>query len=288
MPSKRKKSKAKGRKAVGKGYTGVVVNEQKQVETLDSHMQRLRIAGKQEDNDNDEEALLEEAIKLAADEEKEIAEKKKENCGHGYNPSSPYEDHFCQDFMDHFMTCFINFSEGDTISEAFHSVAAKISNSPNIECIKSCFFADGTKLILDGNYDDARLHATLAKCFVMVRGRISSLHHSPAVAADVVKMMELLDADERTLVQFFQKQIPCSCLDEKYKEVKAITKMGICINEDCPLPDRRAIRSKMLCCTRCNIAHYCSRKCQKDNWSRHKNWCGESDAEISERMLYNI
>jgi hypothetical protein len=284
MPSKRKKGKAKGRRAVGKGHADVVANEQKQVETLDSQMQRLQIAGgKQEDND--EEALLEEAIKLAAAEEKEIEEKRKENCDHGYNPSSPSEEHFCQDFMEHFMTCFINFSEGDTISEAFHSVEAKITNSPNIECIKSCFFADGAKLILDGNYDDARLHATLAKCFIMVRGMVSSLHHSLAV--DVVKMMELIDADEQTLVQFFQKQIPCSCLDEKYKEVKAITKIGICINEDCPLPDRRAIRSKMMCCTRCNIAHYCSRKCQKVNWSKHKNWCGKSDAEISERILYN-
>lgn len=173
------------------------------------------------------------------------------------------------------------------MSEAFHSVKTKISNSPNIECIKSCIFADGTKMILDGNYDDARLHATLAKYFIMCRSIISSQpHHSPAV--DMVKMMELLDADEQTLVQFFQKQIPCSCLDEKYKEVKAITKMGKCINEDCPLPDRRAIRSKMLCCTRCNIAHYCSRKCQKIDWPWHKTWCGESDAEISERIFHNI
>ncbi len=283
MPSKRKKSKAKGRKAVGKGHTDLVANEQKQVETLDSQMQRLQIAGgKQEDND--EEALLEEAIKLAAAEEKEIEEKRKENCDHGYNPSSLSEDHFYRDFMEHFMTCFINFSEGDTISEAFRSVEAKITSSPNIECINSCFFAHGTKLILDGNCDVARVHAALAKCFIMVRDRISSPHYSPHV--DVVKMMELLDADEQTLVQFFRKKIPCSCLDEKYKEVKAITKMGICINEDCPLPDRRAIRSSMLCCTRCNFGHYCSRKCQKDDWPEHKNWCGESDAEIRERILY--
>lgn len=75
MPSKKKKSKGKARKAAAKGVSkhGDIeeeANEQKQG-TLDSHMQRLQIEDKQQAQ---EDALLEEAIKLAAAEKKDIEE----------------------------------------------------------------------------------------------------------------------------------------------------------------------------------------------------------------------
>jgi hypothetical protein len=64
--------------------------------TLDSQMQRLQIAGKQGDEDA---MLLEEAIQLAAAEKKETEKKEKENCTHGYNPSSRSQERFCRDYM---------------------------------------------------------------------------------------------------------------------------------------------------------------------------------------------
>ena len=97
------------------------------------------------------------------------------------------------------------------------------------------------------------------------------------------KIMELSLADEHTLVQFFRKQIPCSCLDEKYKEVKSITKMGICFNDCCPLPGSM-IRSKMLRCTGCINGHnvsYCSRACQEAHWPVHKIVCGKTTQEMA-------
>jgi hypothetical protein len=58
-------------------------------------MQRLRI-GEQK---GDEDEHLEEAIKLAAIEEQEMKERGKENCTHGYNPSSTRQARVLEDFM---------------------------------------------------------------------------------------------------------------------------------------------------------------------------------------------
>eukprot|EP00984_Skeletonema_dohrnii_P017039 scaffold7676_cov100-Skeletonema_dohrnii-CCMP3373.AAC.5 len=78
-------------------------------------------------------------------------------------------------------------------------------------------------------------------------------------------MYELRQADQRTLVRFFKKRIPCYCLKKKYKEVKSVTKMSICMNSDCSHNaatvgarfGARVERSKTLRCTRCEQAFYC-------------------------------
>jgi hypothetical protein len=84
---------------------------------------------------------------------------------------------------------------------------------------------------------------------------------------------ELIRSDLHTLVSFFRKRIPCKCLDEKYEEVKFITKIGICCNEFCTLPDRKVERSKILYCAQCDQVGYCSRACQKADWKEHKEIC---------------
>ena len=87
------------------------------------------------------------------------------------------------------------------------------------------------------------------------------------------KIAELDCADDHTLVQFFRKRIPCACLDEKYKAVKSVKKMGICRNKTCSQPGNLVERSKMFCCTQCGEANYCSIECQKDDWKSHKEVC---------------
>ena len=301
MPSRKKKSKAKGRKAAaGKGGAkgaeedNVAVNEQKKQGTLDSEMQRLKIGDKQADED-DVEAMLEQAIKLAAVEEQEMKGKEKEmkvgekeNCTHGYNhPSSRFQARYCENYLKSFTESFHNASRNsrrDRLQSALdafktaHDTSAKTTkvsrNRSNFECINLCCVAEGTTFILDGKSDDARLCAVLA--LYIKRTTADEL-------PDPQNMIELLDGDEHTLVQFFRKQIPCSCLDEKYKQVKSITKMGICFNESCPLPGNM-IRSKMLRCTGCINGHnvsYCSRACQEADWPKHKIVCGKTAQEIA-------
>ena len=87
------------------------------------------------------------------------------------------------------------------------------------------------------------------------------------------RAMELYGGDEHSIVRFLRKRIPCKCLDEKYKEAKSTTKMGICFNPGCSFHDGRVERKGMLYCTRCNDANYCSRECHVAHWPRHKKWC---------------
>ena len=85
--------------------------------------------------------------------------------------------------------------------------------------------------------------------------------------------------DEHTVVKFYRRRIPCTCLDKKYVEVKSITKMGICYNLQCNFLDRMVERSKTMYCSRCRGATYCSRECQEVDWSRHKKSCNRDAAE---------
>ncbi len=298
MPSKKKKSKAKGRKpAVGKGGAkaadNTTANEERKQGTLNSEMQRLKI-GEEKGDEDDVEAMLDEAIKLAAVEEQEMKVKEKENCTHGYNPSSIFQARFCEDYLKTFMEGYYTSTrEGgnnplDRLGAANAALVAAVTRSirdhtayisrdlSHKQRVNPCCLAEGTKFILDGKSDAARLCAVLA------------LYMKTSKAPNIQKILELLDGDEHTLVQFFRKQIPCSCLDEKYNEVKSVTKMGICFNDSCPLPGNM-IRSKMLRCTGCINGHnvnYCSRECQEANWPKHKKFCGKTAKEVS-AMYFN-
>eukprot|EP00985_Skeletonema_marinoi_P003508 scaffold1505_cov146-Skeletonema_marinoi.AAC.22 len=92
--------------------------------------------------------------------------------------------------------------------------------------------------------------------------------------------VEAMSADEHTRVKFYRRRIPCSCLEKKYGEVKTITKMGLCFNQQCP--DRRVERSKTMYCSGCRCITYCSRECHKASWSGHKEICVEIAAKRKE------
>jgi hypothetical protein len=96
-------------------------------------------------------------------------------------------------------------------------------------------------------------------------------HNDAGLAYYFEKIFEMRVADEHTLVSYLKSRIPCSCLDEKYKEVRSVEKMGFCWNPDCPSP--RVERSATLCCARCRRTNYCSKDCQKAHWQRHKIDC---------------
>jgi hypothetical protein len=244
-------------------------------------MQRLRIGKKQAGDEDD--ALLEEAIKLAAVEEKEMKVKEKENCTHGYDSSSIFQARICEDYLKVFTEGYHAALDDNTIpgrldciAKGFSTARMKYTNELKqeyyLERLKSYSFAEGTKFILDGNYDGARVCAIVALQMKVL---------CAVTVPDAQKCDELSDADEHTLVQFFRKHIPCSCLEEKYKQVKSITKMGICGNGACPLPGNRAVRSKMLKCTGCHNVSYCSRECQEAAWAKHKKICGKVLGQIT-------
>ena len=126
----------------------------------------------------------------------------------------------------------------------------------------------GANYILSEDIDRARQCAASANYF----SGISEQSFNPL---EVVKTTELFVGDQHTLVRYLQERIPCSCLDEKYEEVKDIKKIGLCCNTQCKIPDRMTERSSMVYCSRCRSVSYCSRECQEAHWHwpRHKELC---------------
>lgn len=137
-----------------------------------------------------------------------------------------------------------------------------------MKAVQSFFLARGAQFILD----DEIMHAgTIASLACYVEQYIAAVLKSDQATMDAAKTFELSVADKHTLVKFYKKRIPCSCLDDIYKEVKSITKMGLCCSRHCRQP--RVERKTMLNCTRCRNANYCSRECQVADWPEHRIEC---------------
>jgi hypothetical protein len=76
--------------------------------------------------------------------------------------------------------------------------------------------------------------------------------------------------DEREVTKFFHKRNSCNCLKEKYERLKTQTKMGQCI-----YCEQSYERKKLMICTQCQVAQYCSAECQRGHWPSHRDGCIE-------------
>ncbi len=140
-----------------------------------------------------------------------------------------------------------------------------------MESVMSFLLSNGAQLILEGNYDYARQIATYAR---FIEQHIAIELKQSKALYNFPKILEGYKADMHTLVKFFRRRISCSCLDKRYEEVKNITKIAFCYNPRCTcLPYVEMTRSRTMYCSRCRCVTYCSRGCQKADWSRHKSAC---------------
>lgn len=137
---------------------------------------------------------------------------------------------------------------------------------------------DATHYVLIGNNNEAGVEASFAYYFEQY---IATHLEKTQPAINWLGVAELQHGDLHTLVKFLRKRIPCKCLDKKYKEVKSVTKMGICYNIECLLPGKQFPRSKILYCAGCDFG-YCSRACQKAHWKKHKKYCKRVAKERAE------
>ena len=146
-----------------------------------------------------------------------------------------------------------------------------------METVTSYLLRMGTSAILDGDYAAARLFAAYARYFeqymAVVLKETQALPNWP-------KLCQAYYGDDHTLVKFYRHRIPCSCLDEKYEDVKHITKMGCCYNQQCSIPNGEVERCKSKYCSRCRYVTYCSSECQEADWKRHKPAC-DRHAEVT-------
>ena len=217
-------------------------------------------------------------------------------CKHGFDqfPAGHICDRFVRFYLD---TCASSDAPNKwtgvgtrlvPLIEAMTAVEDKypevLHDSSKMKQILTYFSSAGTQEILNEDDDAARITSAV---IVMFEEFVAFRVQKTQAGAHIQKMVEMVIADDHTLVSFFRKRISCTCLDKKHKEVKFIKKMGFCNNKKCPLPGRKVERSKMLYCTRCSVAYYCSRDCQKAAWSDHREVCkerAEENAKFEQEM----
>jgi hypothetical protein len=316
MPSKKKskgsKARRKAKNAEGKkkhdGAEESVADEQEAAP--DVQMQRLKI---NEDSQAEEDALLEEAIQIAAAERKVLNAKESflnalldalapennnsESCHHGYDPDyasvateiaparvvAEFTIMFCSVFRGVFASTDAA-GDGDSmvyIAAVDQAITAAEQSFPQVKVLDD---ASKLKLVVSiflkaatQSVLDGNIHdARIFASFAdWFKNRMSIVLHGAKATLNCAKMIELQRADEHTLVKYLRKSTPCNCLDGKYKEVKSIIKMGVCCNPQCHLPGRMVERRTMVYCTRCRQGNYCSRECQVAAWPSHKEVCDE-------------
>ena len=216
-------------------------------------------------------------------------------CLHGFDPF-PDDDiciKFIRAFLHEFYTCCCEKYKDESQAEraiieclleareVTKDEYSEIWNSDaKMKQVISYFLYNGTMHILDGEDSCATnsvLNSALIARFYDQWLKVN-VHKSQA-CIDWPKVMES-GGCERTGVKFIWRRIRCSCLDEKYEEVKSITKIGKCFNPECRLPER--LRSELRCCSRCRSVTYCSRECQVADWSVHKELCDDVAATRAE------
>ena len=201
-------------------------------------------------------------------------------CNHGH---VPWQVGICAKFASellHEYNATINRGDSPSPSPRTHTIKslqamkskeeyAEVWNGAGkMKLIVSYFLSLGTEHATEGNMWAARVYAHYA-CFF--EEYIASELNNTQASMNRAKMVELLYAsDDHTLISYLKHRIPCTCLNDLYKQVKSTKKMGLCFNEDCCYPDRMVERDAMLNCTRCRSANYCSRECQVADWPRHK------------------
>ncbi len=205
-------------------------------------------------------------------------------CRHGCPPLSAGDQNIFKDFINEFMIIgaetlsLVNLAEAivtvtKTTAEKFAEVYAS-----KLDTLISMVLASGTQRVLDGNNKIAQLFACIAG--YLEEWIAVGLHKTRAVP-NLTKVIELYSANDHTLVSYYRNRIPCTCLDEKYKEVKSIKKMGRCHNPHCSHRKGNVERSKMFSCTQCGVANYCSAECQRAEWKIHKQSCGTAAEMIA-------
>ena len=214
-----------------------------------------------------------------------ISDPKQLCCRHGRPPFSPDEGKVCKEFLNAYLdlaSLFELFDRGYFLSQAIVAVtqatARKYANvsCSRMETVISILLLTGTQCILGGDKKYAQLNAFLSFYF---QDFMAVNVHKTKATIGWAKIGELESADDHTLVSYYRKHTSCSCLDEIYKEVKSLKKMGMCYNPKCSHPERMVERSKMFSCTRCGDAKYCSVECQKADWKDHKEECNDDAKE---------
>lgn len=295
MPSLKKKKTTKKKGRGGKAKEKKEGSKQKLVEethhpSVLKALKRLNLDAEyfEEEDDEDDFLFLEKAIKAA---EVEIEMNKfhlvedlcdgydMPDCCHGFQDELSALSKDDEDIYVAGMTLKKVIDKGLGLSAAIDGTnklySLVVDDPKKRKKISSSFIAASTTFVLNSEMNTASIFAFLASYY---ENHITHNVYKIKNLYSLLKSMDLntVACDHHTLVSYLKKRIPCNCLDDKYKQVKSIPKMGACCNPNCPLPNNMVDRKKMFYCTRCKTANYCSRACHKAAWrSIHKLFCDE-------------
>jgi hypothetical protein len=83
----------------------------------------------------------------------------------------------------------------------------------------------------------------------------------------LLTLSDLQHGGEKDIIRFFMKRTTCSCLKERYKQIKISHPTSKSRCDNChQVKDRRSI----MLCGRCKTRQYCSIECQSVDWPKHK------------------
>ena len=216
-------------------------------------------------------------------------------CRHGSPVTFPPGHAVCGRFFHAFFDGFTALSQsqgiisrcGNSLEAAYkrYPDALDANNKKNLQLIVDCFSGLGAQYIIDSELEEDYetfhfMTACLCACVVLIleayqpstgiRGILHAGAYAFRVGPDALKNLDISYRCKRSIIKFFHKRIPCSCLEEKYKTRKCEPKQAVCSH--C---DTKRDRREMFICTKCESSQYCSRECQLGHWPDHKGICRE-------------
>lgn len=195
-------------------------------------------------------------------------------CHHGWDPQEYAEAHDCHKFIEVVLDVITKATVAGTACADAIDTTQNLQvwdDRVQLEWVHKALISIGTSILIaeDDDREVFDCSVVLGLC-EHIRQHLNCVLDECQPFCYHARVHDLLNADQRRLVSYLKKRIPCSCLKDKYRKVKALPKMGTCRYPKCSQPQAKVALSKLLTCSRCKIQHYCSVQCQTADWQRHK------------------